>query len=280
MPLIMYGIFLIFIPLFLQLILLHFLAKLLDRLFYERFGRTFYLLFMWPGVAVHELSHLAACLVTLTRVREVKLFAPRDERSGTLTLGWVTHDRPRSPVISTLIGSAPFFGGAAALWLLLHWLFPAVLQQADLRPLVWNGGWSGALDLLVGSVSAYVSLAMAVFAHLAGGGWRTAVFLIAATSLAAHAAPSKTDLRHTVIGLVAVFILLLVLVLVGGRLDPAWPQRLAAFLPRPIGAVSVLLGYGLVCVGSSLAVFGGLAAILSGLRRLRRLRPRRGQTGL
>ena len=279
MPLIMYGIFLIFIPLLLQLFLLHFLAKLLDRLFYERFGRTFYLLFMWPGVTVHELSHLAACLVTFTRVREIRLFAPRDERSGTLTLGWVAHDKPRNPVVSTLIGSAPFFGGAAALWLLLHWLYPAVLQQADLRPLVWSGGWRGAIDLFIGSASAYAGLAAAVFAQLAEGGWRTAVFLIAATSLAAHSAPSKTDLRHTVIGLAAAIVLLLLAVLIGGRLDPAWPQRLAGFVSRPIGAVSVLLGYGLVCVGSSLAVFGGLAAIVSGLRRLISRRGRR-QAGL
>jgi len=277
MPMIMFGIFLIFIPLLLQLVLLHLLAKFLDRLIYRRFGRTFYLLFMWPGVVIHELSHLTACLATFTRVREVRLFAPRDERSGTLTLGWVAHDRPRNPVISTLIGSAPFFGGAAALWLLLHWLYPAVLREADLRPLVWSGGWAGAFDLFTGSIAAYAGLAAAVFAHLAAGGWRTAVFLVAATSLAAHAAPSKTDLRHTIMGLAAAVVILLLLVLVGGRLDPAWPQRLAASVSRPIGAVSVLLGYGLVCVCSSLAVFGGLAVILSGLRRLG---SRRGRTGL
>src|SRR5260221_628721 len=110
-------------PLIVQLVLLSVLGGAVNRSAYRSFGKGIYLLLMCPGVIVHELSHLVGCLVTGTKVRQVRLFAPRDE-GGSLVLGEVEHDRPRSAIARTIVAGAPFFGGAAAILLLTRLFLP------------------------------------------------------------------------------------------------------------------------------------------------------------
>ncbi len=270
----MYALALALLPVAVQIILLYAVSSRLNGLFYRWLGRTVYLLFMWPGVVVHELSHLFGCLITWTRVREANLFAPREETPGTLTLGSVVHDRPRSPVASTLIGSAPFFGGAAALWLLIRLLFPAVLAAASFSQAQLSGGSPGDLLAFAGRIAGeYLDFFFALAAVLASGGWRTLLFVYAAVPVAAHIAPSRPDLKHSLAGIFAVAVLLGLTAYIGSRWSPAWPGRLAHWLAAPVGSVTVLLAYGLACSLLGLIFFGGLALAISGLRRLwRRLR--------
>ncbi len=267
----MYAIFLAVLPVIIQILLLYAVSSRLNGLFYRWLGRTIYLLFMWPGVVIHELSHLLGCLVTWTRVREANLFSPREERPGELTLGSVVHDQPRNPVASTIIGSAPFFGGAAALWLIIRLLFPAVLAEASFHQAALAGGSAGqVLGFLGRTASEYLDFFFALAAVLAAGGWRTLLFVYVAVPVAAHIAPSRPDLKHSLAGVAALTVILGLAAYIGGRLSPAWPGRLAGWLGAPVGAVTVLLAYGLACALLAFLVFGGLGLLIAGLRRLRR----------
>lgn len=74
------------------------------------FGRN-YRIFVAPGVILHELSHVALCLLTGAKISHVSFF---DRRGGS-----VTHSRPKIPVIGQiLISLAPFFIGGIAIYFL------------------------------------------------------------------------------------------------------------------------------------------------------------------
>ena len=53
----------------------------------------------FPGIIVHELGHYLACVLTGTRVREVRWFHPRE--------AFVVHDKPKT-LGGVLISLAPF----------------------------------------------------------------------------------------------------------------------------------------------------------------------------
>lgn len=253
-------------PLVLQLAILYFLAGLLNKVTYRRLGKGIYLLLMWPGVVVHELSHLIGCLLTGTRVREVKLFAPHEESPGYLVLGYVSHDRPRNGLVQLIVSAAPFFGGAAALWLLLRLMVPEALTL-QLPPGIFREATLAAAFSAVGTVvSLYAKFAAVLFASLAWDAWTTYVFLYFLFSIAAHIAPSGHDMRYAVIGALAVGILLAVLVWLGGRYAPAMAAGLAAGAVRVVGALVALLGYGVAVVVVVSAAVMGLAFITGGVR--------------
>ena len=67
-----------------------------------------YYTFLFPGIIVHELSHVVLCLVTFTRIKSIKLFS----RTG----GFVLHQKPRFALITFLISIAPLLGGMAILY--------------------------------------------------------------------------------------------------------------------------------------------------------------------
>jgi hypothetical protein len=73
-----------------------------------------YYLLLFPGIIIHELSHMTMCLVTFTKVKSVKLFSK--------TGGFVVHQTPRFIVISFLISVAPILTGSIAIFLTLRYL--------------------------------------------------------------------------------------------------------------------------------------------------------------
>lgn len=69
-----------------------------------KFHLKIYQIVLFPGVVIHELSHLLFCLLTGAQVHDVEFFSP--------TGGHVTHGRPKIPVIGVfLISLAPFLVG-------------------------------------------------------------------------------------------------------------------------------------------------------------------------
>lgn len=67
--------------------------------------------FLFPGIILHELSHLVICLVTLTKVRDIKLFS----KSG----GFVEHEKSKIPFIGNfLISIAPLLVGSIGIYYL------------------------------------------------------------------------------------------------------------------------------------------------------------------
>lgn len=121
--------------------IMHTLARLAGRS-----GALLALLFM-PGVAVHELAHALACVLTGTRVRRIVLWNGRG--------GLVEHDRPRWAVLQPLISFFPVPVGLLVLAL-------AARQFID-------GDWlrNGALMWLMVSVGATLAPS--------GEDWRSAL---------------------------------------------------------------------------------------------------------
>src|SRR5450756_760450 len=74
----------------------------------------FYLL-LAPGTIVHELCHVIACLVTLTRVYEVHLFQLRREGGGTIQLGEVEH-ADVGPIRDFIVAVAPLVGASTLIY--------------------------------------------------------------------------------------------------------------------------------------------------------------------
>jgi hypothetical protein len=73
---------------------------------YLRFGKIPAYLLSAPGTVLHELSHYLMCLVLGVRTGEVHLFHPQQHEDGSLTLGWVEHERS-DPLRGALVAIAP-----------------------------------------------------------------------------------------------------------------------------------------------------------------------------
>ena len=74
----------------------------------------FYYLLLFPGIIFHELSHTIACLITLTRIKSLKLFSK--------TGGFVIHDKPRFLAISFFISAAPIISGTLVIYFSIRYL--------------------------------------------------------------------------------------------------------------------------------------------------------------
>lgn len=259
----MIWIVVILAPLFLQLVLLYGLSGIVNRIVLGRFGKTLYLLLMWPGVVVHELSHVVGCVLTRTRIREVHLFAPRDEGQGRMVLGFVTHDRPTNALSSSVIGGAPFFGGAAALWALTAFMMPAVGRASAFTPAVASAATASAVvDALVGAGRRYVDFVLAAGGGLDWRAWQTYLFLYLAFAIAAHVAPSRPDLKNASAGVFAATAFLVLAAYAGRRWAPAFTAAATVSLAKGVGGVTVLLGFGLATLMAAAAVLLALELIL------------------
>jgi len=89
--------------------------------------RTFkifiYYLILFPGVVLHELSHLLLCLLTGTKITDVSLFFPQRKEDGSLELGHVAHESRWGP-INAVLGLAPLILLPLALLVITHFLTP------------------------------------------------------------------------------------------------------------------------------------------------------------
>jgi hypothetical protein len=161
-----------------------------------------------PGVAVHELSHALACVLTGAKVHSMVLF--RSDGSGE-----VKHGPPKLKYVGDVIISlAPLAGCTACLWLLGMLLSSPInfytvradyvhVNQlaflADVAMLVWE-------DLL------------AFFKASALLDWRTWVFLYFAMCFTLAMSPSRQDLKNGAVGILVVCGIVLVVHLIVDRL--------------------------------------------------------------
>jgi hypothetical protein len=170
----------------------------------SRLGWHSVLLTAWLGVPVHELSHAGACLLFGHKVRRLRLLSP-DSVTG--QLGSVDHAWDRRSLYQQVgrffIGVAPLAGGAVALLLLTLLLGP--------KPLGWPGlaADSGLLESLRAAGRQAIDLGAALFRPEAARDGLTWLYLYLGLCIGAHMAPSSTDLRGCVPGLL--WLLLVVL---------------------------------------------------------------------
>ena len=131
-----------------------------------------------PGVAVHELSHAAFCVIFRHKIVKMSLFSP--EADG--TLGYVEHRYdPKSlyqRVGNFFIGTGPIWGGLALLYFLSVLLLPWEMFSSD-------KSWSDnifALFRLFFSLKSWTSL------------WFY-VWLYAALTISSHITLSPPDIK-------------------------------------------------------------------------------------
>ena len=84
-------------------------SRVSGRIWSGMLGKAFFVL-AFPGILVHELSHVIGCLIMGAKVTNLSLFEPQG--------GYVTHGEPKIPIIGKpVISFAPLFGCGLALWL-------------------------------------------------------------------------------------------------------------------------------------------------------------------
>ncbi|MEZ5990988.1 MAG: M50 family metallopeptidase [Planctomycetota bacterium] len=212
-----------------------------------------------PGVAVHELSHAAACVVTGAKVHSMVLF--RSDGSGE-----VKHGKPKLKYFGdVMISLAPLFGCTLCLVLLGLLLRSPVnfydvraegvqpnqlVFVADLSTLVWN-------DLVL------------FFKASALTDWRTWVFLYFAMCFTMGMAPSRQDLKNGSVGILVLCGVVLVIHVIVDRLFKADGDGPVFEF---IGSMVIKLHYPFAICALSLLLCGLVYLIGMPFRQLRKRR--------
>ena len=197
--------------------------------------RAMYLFIRFPGIILHECSHIIGCLVTGARIRNIVLFSDNG--------GSVTYSRPRLPYIGdVIISTAPLFLLPLALSL-ITWFFGSCL-----------GCIFPAFPATIESTEAVAGLVNAVFGTFSDNlvtrfnGWFL-LYLYLTISLVLSVAPSTQDMKNAAAGMILLVIAGIVIVWSG--IPPA--VYILTELVR-------LLGYGF-----TLGIVYGLVALLVSL---------------
>ncbi|MCR4263456.1 MAG: hypothetical protein NUV98_01925 [Candidatus Roizmanbacteria bacterium] len=81
-------------------------------------------LLLYPGVVIHELSHLIMAVILFVPVKSMSL-VPKMVEENKLQGGSVTIAKV-DPLRRTLVGIAPMFVGITVLWLVINYLLPPI----------------------------------------------------------------------------------------------------------------------------------------------------------
>lgn len=166
----------------LQAIALYLISEYLHRSLSSA-SETLYVVLMLPGTIAHETSHAITALLMGARITKFSVLP-----SGK-TLGHVEYTSPKIPFIANAaISFAPLLGCPAILLLTgryfgVHFDFP-------------SGAFAETRFLIDGTFSFITGLDYL--------NWKTYVFLYLALTLGAGAAPSKTDLKSMIPGLIII----------------------------------------------------------------------------
>jgi len=90
----------------------------------QRLTTSLLSLLLYPGVVIHELSHLITAVLLFVPVKSMTL-VPKILEGNKLQGGSVTIAKV-DPVRRTLVGIAPLFVGIAVLWLVTRYLLPSI----------------------------------------------------------------------------------------------------------------------------------------------------------
>jgi len=160
-------------------------------------GRAYWIM-MAPGVAIHELSHAAGCLIMFAKINKIRLFGPKG--------GEVQHGKPKIPVIGPVVISlAPMVGCVLALTLV------GMLLKSPLYKAIQNNLAPMNLVFSPRGVGDFVTYTIRTIWELAKGiretnwlEWRAWLFIYAAVCLGICMRPSGKDLKNCIVGLIGV----------------------------------------------------------------------------
>jgi len=170
-------------------------AYFADRVWGSMLGRVYWVV-MAPGVALHELSHALACLVTLARINKLKLFGPKG--------GEVQHAPSKLGFVGqTIISLAPLAGCAGVL-VLVGWLLSAPLYRTvSAVPMSVSLSPKGVGQFVESTLNGVWAVARGI-RYSDWTSWKTYVFIYAAICLGICLRPSAADLRHSLLGLLVI----------------------------------------------------------------------------
>lgn len=243
------------VPFLASVLLLLALSRVVSRWLRELLGVRLYAVLLWPGVVVHELSHLLGAMLTFTKVTGVSLL-PRPPGTGGQVLGSVSHEATRNPVVLILISLFPLLGGSFILWVLSQLLLPGAPATAPALDL--HGAWSFAY------LAPWGQFLLGFWAAFNAAAWQSWVFAYLAVAIAAHLAPSNHDFGHAAAGFTALSLLAVLITWAAGRFNQAIATTLGQWIVGALNFFVPLLWYAL----GLLAVVAFLVGLVYGLKRL------------
>jgi hypothetical protein len=245
----------LFLPVIVQLLLLFWASRILDK-FVATISGTLYTLLNLVGTPIHEFSHAVGFLLTFSGVVALKpLLEP----------GIDAFAAPRKPPPLPLRGVpalAPLFGGILVLWLTARYVLPGfqvpevalpVLELEDAATL--GQVVTSTLDYML----RYASAVLQGLGALQWTNWRTYLGLYFAVSVGIGTAPSPPDVKYFVAALpVTLFLLyaLFVPVYLLGDLEGRFVAVQQLLVP-PLLAFSTVVIYALL-----LTLFGIVLCVL------------------
>jgi hypothetical protein len=199
---------------------------------------TLFALVFFPGVFLHELSHLLVARLMGVRTGRFSLI-PRPMPDGQLQLGYV-ETSPTDWVRGSLIGAAPLIAGGI-------FVAYAANYHMDL-PLLWDFLRKGQIELFWMGIKTLPSLHDFWL-------WFYLTFAVSSTML-----PSSAD-RHAWMPLGFVTILLLALAILAGA-GPWMLEKLAPLVNSMLIALAILFGLSVIVHAVLLLPLAGLHKIL------------------
>ena len=194
----------LFFPIIFSCIILNILSKEQNRRLYYIGGWKALLVTAWIGTPIHEFSHYLFAVLSFHKVTDLKLFQP-DSETG--SMGYVYHSYKVDNFYQAVIGNsfiaiAPFFGGAAVIYLISSFVFPEFSLFSEYVPRVYYLTINNALEwksyLLFGR-TAYNFLNYlfdTIFSHSMLHDWKLYVFLFLMLGIANHLSPSVSDFKN------------------------------------------------------------------------------------
>jgi hypothetical protein len=154
--------------------------------------RSLYYILRFPGVVIHECSHILGCLLTGAEIQKVVLFS---EGGGS-----VTYARPKIPVLGdVIISTAPIFGIPLVL-ALCTWVFAQYLGCTfPVFPFPLD-----SVNLLGGLIPGIVGM-FEINLVIRFNPWFL-LYLYLTLSLILSVAPSLQDLRNAAVGIILISI--------------------------------------------------------------------------
>lgn len=198
------------------IILLYVIQRITSGIIQSSFKRGGYYLSACFGVAIHELSHAAMCLVFGHKINKIVLFKP--DASG--TLGYVEHTYNTRNVYHQLgnffIGMAPLLGGPLAIIAITMLCLPNGQSIVDFlfsagTDLQSVNNLSSLMALLQYQIQGLFELLPASYEDNTLG---FCIWLYLSSSIALHLSPSPVDLKGSIFGGLLLLVVLVCLPLI------------------------------------------------------------------
>lgn len=235
------------------------LSRLVNRCLSYILPDWLYKIILWPGVVIHELSHLLGAVLTFTKVTGFSIL-PRIA-PGSKVLGSLSHQSTSNPLTLVVISIFPFLGGSFILWLLSLWLVPQAPVNAPNLVIGSLGGWWLSLsNYLLAWWNFFWSLILA-FDFTAFWTW---IFVYLALTIVAHLAPSNKDLSYTAAGLTAISLFVILVSLIINLIGQQIKFDILGWVAGAINFFTPLVSYSL----SLLIIFAVVVGLAAGIKRL------------